>query len=237
MKGTALVTGSAKRIGRVIALSLAEKGYNVAIQYRSSRKDAEAVAREIEKKGRQSHPFVCDFNDMDDVATLIPRVFQRFPDCNLLINNASIFKRARMMETDQELFDKHFNANFKTPFFLSRDFASLCSKGHIINILDTKISGILIEYFVYTLTKKALYEFTKMAAKELGPAIRVNGVCPGLILPSAYRKKEDFEKMGKRIPLKRTGNPESIVSAIHFLVDNTFITGECIFVDGGEHLK
>jgi NAD(P)-dependent dehydrogenase (short-subunit alcohol dehydrogenase family) len=142
-----------------------------------------------------------------------------------------------MMETDSVFFDRHFNANFKAPFFLSRDFARQCDKGHIINILDTKISGILIEYFVYTLTKKALYEFTHMAAKELGPAIRVNGVCPGLILPSAYREKEDFEKMGQRVPLKRTGNTESVVSAIRFLINNTFITGECIFVDGGEHLK
>ena len=237
MKGTALVTGGARRIGRAIALSLVEEGYNVAIQYRSSRKYAEDVVREMENKGREAHAFACDFDDMEDVATLMPRVFQRFPDCNLLINNASLFEKARMMETDQALFDKHFNTNFKTPFFLSRDFAKQCTRGHIINILDTKISGILIEYFVYTLTKKALYEFTKMAAKELGPTIRVNGVCPGLILPSAHRKKEDFEKMGKRIPLKRTGNPESIVSAIHFLIDNTFITGECIFVDGGEHLK
>ena len=237
MKGTALITGGARRIGRAIALSLAGKEYNIALHYRTSKKDAETAASEIRSKGVECEIFQCDLSNSGKVATLIPRVFERFPDCNLLVNNASVFQRARLMETDEALFDRHFNTNLKAPFFLSRDFARHCRKGHIINILDTKISRILIEYFAYTLTKKALHEFTRMAAKELGPSIRVNGVSPGLILPSADLSSEDFEKMGDRVPLKTTGNPESVVSAIHFLIDNTFITGECIFVDGGEHLK
>jgi len=237
VKGAALITGGARRIGRAIVLSLAEKGFDVALHYRSSRSEAEEVAEAIKKIGRQCHLFRCDLNDMKDVSSLIPQVFKRFPDCNLLINNASIFKRARFTETDEPLFDRHFNINFKAPFFLSSDFAKHCSEGQIINILDTKVSRALIEYFVYTLTKKALSEFTRMAAKELGPRIRVNGICPGLILPSSELSEEDFQELGGRIPLQRTGSPESVVSAIHFLLDNTFITGETIFVDGGEHLK
>ena len=237
MKGTALITGGAKRIGRAIALSLAGKEYNIALHYRTSQQDAESAASDIRSKGVECELFQCDLSDSDKVATLIPRVFERCPDCSLLVNNASVFQRARLMETDEALFDRHFNTNLKAPFFLSRDFARLCRKGHIINILDTKISRTLVEYFAYTLTKKALFEFTRMAAKELGPSIRVNGVSPGLILPSADLGPEDFEKMGDRVPLKTTGNPASIVSAVHFLIDNTFITGECIFVDGGEHLK
>ena len=235
--GTALITGGAKRIGRAIALSLAEKGFHISLHYRSSRIEAEEVARNIEQKNVACQLFTCDFNDMEDLSTLIPRVFDRFPDCNLLVNNASIFEQARLLETDQNLFDRQFNTNVKAPFFLSRDFARHCNKGQIINILDTKISRTLVEYFAYTLTKKTLFEFTHMAAKELGPAIRVNGISPGLILPSAFRNREDFEKMGKSIPLKRTGSPASVVSAVHFLIDSSFITGECIFVDGGEHLK
>jgi NAD(P)-dependent dehydrogenase (short-subunit alcohol dehydrogenase family) len=237
MKGTALITGGARRIGRAIALSLVGRGYKIALHYHSSQQDAEKAASDIRSKGVDCELFQCDLSHSGKVATLIPRVFERFPDCNLLVNNASVFQRARLMETDEALFDRHFDTNFKAPFFLSRDFAQHCRKGHIINILDTKISRTLIEYFAYTLTKKALYEFTRMAAKELGPSIRVNGVSPGLILPSADLGPEDFKKMGDRVPLKTTGNPESIVSAIDFLIDNTFITGECIFVDGGEHLK
>lgn len=237
VKSTALVTGGAKRIGRAIVLSLAEKGFDVALHYSSSRSEAEEVAEAIKKIGRQCHLFRCDLNDMKDVSSLIPQVFKRFPDCRLLVNNASVFGRARFTETDEALFDHHFNVNFKAPFFLSRDFAEHCKEGQIINILDTKVSCILIDYFAYTLTKKALLEFTKMAAKELGPRIRVNGICPGLILPSSELSEEDFQELGGRIPLRRTGSPESVVSAIHFLIDNTFITGETIFVDGGEHLK
>ena len=236
MNGTALVTGGARRIGRSIALSLAEKGFRIALHYRSSLKEAKEVARNIEQKGMECHLFSCDFNDMVDVQTFIPKVFERFPDCNLLINNASQFERAHLMDTDVDLFDRHFNVNFKTPFLLSRDFARHCRKGQIINILDTKISSTLIEYFVYTLTKKSLFEFTKLAAKELGPRIRVNAVSPGLILPSALQSKEDFEKMGARIPLGRKGDTENVVATIHFFIENSFITGECIFVDGGEHL-
>lgn len=237
MKGTALITGGAKRIGRAVALSLAGRGNNIALHYHSSQDEAESAAASIRSKGVECELFQCDLSDPEDVATLIPKVFDRFSDCSLLINNASIFQRARLMETDEALFDRHFNTNFRAPFFLSRDFARRCRKGHIINILDTKVSRTLVEYFAYTLTKKALYELTCMAAKELGPSIRVNGVSPGLILPSVYLSPEEFKRMGEGVPLKTTGNPESVVSAIHFLIDNTFITGECIFVDGGEHLK
>lgn len=237
MNGTALVTGGARRIGRSIALSLAEKGYRIALHYRSSLKEAKEVARNIEHKGMECHLFSCDFNDMVDVLKLIPKVFERLPDCNLLINNASQFERARLMDTDLDLFDRHFNVNFKAPFLLSRDFARHCKEGQIINILDTKISRTPIEYFIYTLSKKSLFEFTKLAAKELGPRIRVNAVSPGLILPSALQSREDFEKMGARVPLRRKGDMENVVSAIHFFIENSFITGECIFVDGGEHLN
>lgn len=236
-KGTALITGGAKRIGRAIALSLADKGYSIALHYRSSRKEAETVAKEIRQRGALCDLFPCDFNDANDVSFLIPSVFKKFPDLNLLINNASIFKRAHLLETDFDLFDSHVNVNFKAPFFLSRDFAKCCSKGHIINILDTKISSTLVQYCIYTLTKKALFELTRMVAKELGPHIRVNGICPGLILPSSQQSDDAFKKMGLRIPLQRTGAPENVVSAVHFLIENAFITGECIFVDGGEHLK
>ena len=104
------------------------------------------------------------------------------------------------------------------------------------NLLDTRITQDSYHYFAYSLTKKALEAFTRMAARELGPRIRVNGVAPGLILPSADTEKEAFARMGERIPLKSTGKPEDVASAVLFLLENPFITGECVFVDGGEKL-
>jgi pteridine reductase len=233
----ALVTGGARRIGRAIALFLAEKGFDIALHYRSSEKEAKKVARIIEKKGNQCRLFYSNLNNMKEVISLIPSVIDQLPNLSLLVNNASIFSRANFMNTDQDLFDHHFNINFKAPFFLSQNFARHCKYGQIINILDTKISKALNEYFVYTLSKKTLFEFTKMTAKGLGPRIRINAIAPGLIFPSSGMSEKRFKEMGKWIPLQRTGSPQAVVSAIDFLLNNTYVTGECIFVDGGEHLK
>ncbi len=235
-KGTALITGGAKRIGRAVALKLAEHGFNIAIHYQSSQTEAESLRSKILDIGVGCDIFQCDFSDMDSVSTLIGRVFDVFPDCNLLINNASLFERAHLMETTPDFFERLMTVNLKTPVFLSKSFAERCQSGQIINLLDTKIEKELTPYFVYALTKKGLRDFTRMAAKELAPNIRVNGVAPGLILPSAENDPESFERMGGKIPLKRTGNPDDIVRAVMFLVENEFITGECIHVDGGEHI-
>lgn len=236
MNDVAIVTGGAKRIGRAIALMLARRGYDIILHYNASIDEAENTAKEIEASGRRCYLLSANFDDMTQVLTFIPHAYEISNNCNLLINSASIFERARLLDTDEDLFNRHFNVNFKTPFFLSRDFARFYKLGQIINILDTKISKNMIAYFAYTLTKKALYEFTKMAAKELAPNIRVNGIGPGLILPPPGQDESYLDEKSRSIPLNRKGNLESIESAISFLIDNDFITGECIFIDGGEHL-
>ena len=236
MKGAALVTGGARRIGRALVLSLAERGHDIALHYGNSEEDAQIVAEKIDNVGRKCHLFKSDFEKKEEVFALIPAVFEIFPDCNLLINNASIFEHASLMETDEQLYDRHFNINLKAPFFLSRDFARHCQEGQIINILDSKITQNVTDYFAYTLTKKVLLEFTRMAARELGPNIRVNGVCPGRILPPAGKDDVYLDQMSKALPLQRRGDLESITSAVSFLTEQRFITGEWIFVDGGEHL-
>lgn len=236
-RGTALITGGAKRIGKAIALALADLGFNIAIHYQSSESDAEAIQGQIQKLGKQCKRFRCNLNDAKEVNALIPAVADQMPDLSVLINNASIFERAGFFDTDEVLFDRHFNVNLRAPFFLSKEFAARVQNGQIINLLDTKITVELTSYFAYSLTKKALWEFTKMAAKELGPDIRVNGVAPGLILPSSDSSVEAFEKMGQKIPLRKTGGPDDIVKAVRYFIENDFITGEVIRVDGGEHLK
>lgn len=233
---SALITGGAKRLGQAIALSLAEKGYHIALHCHHSKNEAEKTAKKIKQHGVKCHIYLADLNQNDDMLSLIPNVLQDLPDLCLLINNASIFERGHLMDTDIDLFDRTWNINLKVPFFLSRDFADYRAKGHIINMLDTKISKPLLSYFIYSLSKITLSEFTKMAARELGPNIRVNGICPGLILPSKDTAQEAFVSMGSKIPLKGTGDPSRIVSAVHYLIENTFVTGETLFVDGGEHL-
>ncbi len=237
MKGTALITGGAKRIGRAITQSLAEAGYSIALHYNSSEEAARETQSLIENLNVKCTLFQANFADRSDVRNLISNVFDEFPDCNLLVNNASIFERGSLVETEEEQFDRHFDVNLRTPFFLSRDFARHCKQGHIVNIIDTKAARNVIQYFVYTLTKKALLEFTRMAAKELAPAIRVNGIAPGLILPPRGKGEDYLKELSSGVPLKRTGNPDFVVHALRFLLENEYVTGQCLFVDGGEHLK
>jgi len=135
-----------------------------------------------------------------------------------------------------DLFERHFNIHFKAPFFLTQAFAEGCSDGQIINILDTRVRGSDPRHAAYTLSKKALLELTRMAARELGPAVRVNAVAPGMILPPPGGVVDELERRSAGLPLKRIGDTANVVAAVLFLIDNPFVTGECVYVDGGEHL-
>lgn len=240
MGNSAFITGGAKRIGRSIALFLAQKGWNIALHYNRSERDAEKTLQEIETFGVECSLFKADLSDVRQVNNLAEKVILKYPDCSLLINNASIFKRAHFLDTDDDIFLKMFNINYYTPFILMQKFSQNAKKSnqqfHIINILDTKISRNHTPYFMYSLTKKSLADLTLMAARDLGPQVRVNGICPGLILPSADSDAEGFERMKENIPLKMTGNTDYITKAVEFLIENSFVTGEIIYIDGGEHL-
>jgi pteridine reductase len=236
MKKAALVTGGARRIGKAIAFALAEEGYDIALH--CSRSEAEAVrtAKAIQRGGRECEIFSCDLSNTAEAAGLVPAVRQRFPVCRLLVNNASVFERGTFMETDMVQFDRLMQVNLKAPFFLTQSFASHFKQGHVVNLCDAKIASAFISHFVYSLTKKTLFEFTRMAAKALGPDIRVNAVAPGMILPSREFGEADLIRLSRSIPLQRKGDVENVVSAILFLEKNSYITGECIFIDGGESL-
>ena len=235
-KGAALVTGGARRIGAAVSLALARSGYDVALHHLSSVEAAERVAGEIEGLGRRCRLFRCDLNDHRETANLVARVREHYSSLDVLVNNASIFERGTLADTGQDLLERHFNINFKAPFFLSQAFADGCAQGHIINILDTRVSRSDPYHAAYTLSKKALLELTRMAARELGPAIRVNGVSPGMILPPPGGVVDELERRSAGLPLKRIGDTDNVVAAVLFLLDNPFVTGECIYVDGGEHL-
>ncbi|MCY4442574.1 MAG: SDR family oxidoreductase [Deltaproteobacteria bacterium] len=235
-KGAALVTGGARRIGAAIARALAQDGYDIALHYRTSAESAEGIAEEIEGLGRRCRLFRCDLDRHEEMTGLIPGVREHFPRLNVLINNASIFEPGTLAGTGRDLFERHFNINFKAPFFLTQAFAEGCEHGQIINILDTRVSRSDQHHAAYTLSKKALLELTRMAARELGPAIRVNGVSPGMILPPPGGVVDELERRSAGLPLKRIGDTANLVAAVRFLLENPFITGECIYVDGGEHL-
>jgi NAD(P)-dependent dehydrogenase (short-subunit alcohol dehydrogenase family) len=236
MSKAALITGGGKRLGKAISLSLAERGYDIAIHYNHSDKEAQETADLILEKGRQCEIFQSNLSDISQVRSLIPTVFEVFPQCSILVNSASIFENIGFNDVTEEIFERDFKTNFKAPFFLSQDFSKGNNAELIINMLDMRINKIETEHFTYNLTKKALRDFTLMAAKALGPKIRVNGICPGPILPPPDKDIKYLEQIAKNTPLEKPGNPDYIITAVKYLLDNSFVTGQCLFVDGGQHL-
>ena len=156
---------------------------------------------------------------------------------NLLINNASVFEKSPIIKIDEKTFDKHFNVNFKVPFFMIREYANIVKKGNIINILDTKVrTNYAPNFTAYNLSKKNLMNFTKMAALDLAPLIRVNAIAPGAVLKSSHTSEEDFEKIIQKTPLKIKIDAKQIAVSMKYILENPNLTGQILFCDNGSHL-
>jgi len=235
-KGSVLVTGAAKRIGKAISLSLSSHGFNIALHYNHSSREAKKLSEEIRNKGVRCELFCCNLSDKKQTNELVSNVHKKFSDLNVLINNASIFEPSTIKSSSVDILRRHFAVNFDAPFILTSQFAKKCRKGHIINILDTHVAQNTTQHSTYLLSKKALGNLTQLSAVELAPHIRVNAVAPGLILPPEQESEDYLERLSKKIPLQKRGDVDQIAYAIHFLLNNPYITGETIFVDGGEHL-
>jgi NAD(P)-dependent dehydrogenase (short-subunit alcohol dehydrogenase family) len=158
------------------------------------------------------------------------------PGLSLLINNASIFERADIKSTDAGFLARHLAINLQAPFLLTRDFARHCKKGSIINLLDAKLDKHIFNYAAYYLTKTGLAELTRLAAREFGPRIRVNGIAPGPILPAAGETRRSLVEKARALPLQRPGSVRDICAAVEFLLKNDYLTGQILYIDGGQNL-
>lgn len=238
MAQTVLITGAAKRIGKALSLHLGARGWNIAIHYNSSQEEAVTLQEELKSlyANQQFDIFKADLNYADEVEKLIPQVMESMHRIDLLINNASVFDRCTLSETDTELFNREMNINFRAPFILSRDFIMHCGKGAIINFVDTKITNNKSNYAAYTLSKKALWEMTKMMALEVGPSIRVNAIAPGLTLAPEEKNEEYLWKMAAHIAMKRPGGLQPVLKSLDYILENDYLTGQLLFCDGGENL-
>lgn len=238
MKKTAFITGAAKRVGKVMVLHLASQGWNIALHYNSSAKEAEMLQDELNSSFplQQFELFKADLNDVPEVEKLIPQVLQTMQNIDLLINNASVFDRGNFLHTDTGLLDRQMNVNFRAPFILTRDFARLVKKGLIVNFVDTRIVNNKSNFAAYSLSKKALWELTKMAALELGPAIRINAIAPGLTLSPEDQDDNYLWKLAGNIAMKRPGGLLPVLKSLDYILDNDYLTGQLLFCDGGENL-
>jgi len=231
-----LVTGGARRIGRAVALSLAADGYDIALHYNASAADALKTAAAIRKLGVECDIFSADLRDTVDTEALLCGVLRRFSRLAVLVNSASIFRPSGLGNDGLKLLDENLAIHVRAPWVLSAGFVKAVKAGVIINFLDTKISGNMTAFGAYLLSKKALSELTKMQAVAFAPRVRVNAVAPGLILAPEGKGAGYLRQRARSIPLKRPGAVKDITQAVRFLVTSDYVTGQTVFVDGGEHL-
>lgn len=233
---TALITGSAKRIGKELALHLAKQSWNLALHYNTSKEDA-MVLRDYLKAiypKQVFKVFCCDLSDKPE--SLIDEIHKEFGQIDLLVNNASVYSPGLIKETSSELLDEQMNINFKAPFILMRDYANICKKGLIVNFLDTRISKFSSDFAAYSLSKVALSHLTQMGALEFGPDIRVNGIAPGSTIAPLGADEDYLEDRAAVTPMKEPGGMQAILKSLDYILDNNNLTGQILFCDGGEQL-
>ena len=235
----ALITGSSKRIGRETAVELARRGARVAIHYRSDESGARETLRLAREAGGSGELFRAELTDAGELDRMFTELEARLGGLHILVNNASAFDAASFDESTPELWDAQMDSNARAPLFVAQRAARLLraqEQGKIINLVDTAGEIIWPGYLAYSVSKAALIAVNKGLAKALAPNIQVNGVAPGPVLFPEYYTQDQKRLAVERTLLKRAGSARDIVNAIVFLIENDYITGEVIHVDGGRHL-
>ena len=245
----AIVTGAGKRIGRMIALYLADRGFDVAVHYARSREGAETVCAEIEARGRKSVPLRADLTDEEQVQPLLEDAAQALGGpITCLVNNASIFEYDNFDTATRKSWDRHLESNLRAPFLLTQkmaaqplepmidDFGEPVATGLVVNMIDQRVRKLTPEFATYTIAKMGLWAMTRTAAQALAPAIRVNGIGPGPTLRGGRQSEEHFVRQRASTVSGRGSNPGDICAAIGYLLDAPAVTGQLLCVDGGQHL-
>lgn len=235
-RGTALVTGGPRRIGRELVRACATAGYDVAVHCRREDDDARAAVAEVRALGREAAAFACDLADEGAVSGLIARVVAALSPVTLLVNCASLFRNDAFHQLERNSWDEHLDINLRAPLVLSRDMAAQGLQGQVVHILDQRVLAPGPDYFSYTLSKAALWSATRMMAIELAPRIRVNAIGPGPVLANPDQSPADFEAEAASTPLGRAVDPADIGRALTYLIGAASVTGQMIAVDGGQHL-
>jgi len=236
-----LITGAAKRVGAQVARTLHGAGYDVALHYRHSRAEMDALIAELEAARRNSTLTVqAELADVDALGGIVEKCTSRFARLDAIVNNASAFFPTPVGEATPKQWDELFASNARAPFFLAQAAAPTLktAQGCIVNIVDIYAERALAKHPIYTMAKAALTAMTRSLARDLAPDVRVNGVAPGAILwPDNGATYTNQEELLARTPLKRAGTPDEIAKAVLFLIrDATFTTGEILKIDGGRSL-
>lgn len=237
---TALVTGAGIRIGKAIALCLADNGYDVALHYRSSRAQADGVAAEIQKKNVKAVALQADLSVEAEHSALIGAAAKALGPITLLINSASVFEADDIKTMSRESWDLHMETNLRAPLKLTQDFAAQAPAGannSVVNIIDQRVKKLTPQFLSYTASKAALMTVTVTLAQALGPqGIRVNAVGPGPTLKNPRQSDDDWRRQNAATILGHGADPTDITEAVMYLATAKAVTGQMIAVDGGQHL-
>ena len=240
-----LVTGSAKRLGREIALALARDGWDLALHTRTATSDAEALKHEIQALGRNACCVHGDLRHAAQVEALFSEAIRTLPQLCAVVNNASEFSFDRPEQASASLLISHYQSNVIAPVLLMQRLHAHLNPHHhagddplgvVINLLDQKLVNPNPDFFSYTLSKSALLEATRLAAMALAPVLRVVGLAPGITLPSADQTPEEFKTTHTMTPLGASSRPSEVADAVVWLAKARAVTGTMLLVDGGQHL-
>ena len=234
-RGWALVTGAARRIGRTLALTAAEAGYDVVVHHHHSPEDAAETVCQVEALGRRALAVAFELGAQD----LKPLIGAAPGPLTLLVNCASLFDDDRIRTLTPQSWDAANAANLRAPVLLSQAFAAALPAGRqglIVSIIDQRVLRPTPQFFSYAVSKAALWAATPMMAQDLAPQIRVNAIAPGPTLRSIHQSPADFAAESAAVPLGHGPTPDEIGQALAYLIDASSVTGQMIAVDGGQHL-
>jgi NAD(P)-dependent dehydrogenase (short-subunit alcohol dehydrogenase family) len=236
----ALVTGAARRLGRAMALALAERGAELVIHYRESEAEALEVLAQLRRLGGKPVAVQGDLAVPSDVDRIVQAALAAFGRIEILVNSASVFPRTPLGTVADAEWDRILAVNLKAPFFLAQGAAAEMrrqGRGKIINIADIGGAAIWVDYLPYSIAKAGLLALTRGLAKALAPAVQVNAIAPGTVLPPDGTTEDERRRAIARVPLGRLGAPEDVVRALLYLIESDFVTGEVLTVDGGQRLR
>jgi NAD(P)-dependent dehydrogenase (short-subunit alcohol dehydrogenase family) len=235
----ALVTGAGRRIGREIALGMAQAGWDVAVHYRSSQAEAEEVVQAIRALGRRAVALQADLTNEHAVRLLPRETVHLLGGLDCIVNNASLFEYDKPEAFSPALLASHMQCNLAAPLLLAQELHALTPEGGqavVINLLDQKLYNLNPDFLSYTLSKSALHTATTMLAQALAPKLRVVGVAPGITMVSGDQSDDGFERAHTVTPLGRSSTPQDIVDAVCYAANARALTGTTLLVDGGQHL-
>jgi NAD(P)-dependent dehydrogenase (short-subunit alcohol dehydrogenase family) len=236
---TVLVTGAGRRLGRAIALDLAQSGWRVGVHYSTSAAEASRLVGEIEAMGGQAAMLQADLARLEDLVPLIGSCTESLGPPTCLINNAACFEWDSVESLDAATWAMHLDVNLRAPVFLTQAFARALPahvSGNVINVIDQKVWRLDPDYFSYTIAKSALWTATQTLAQALAPRTRVNAIAPGPVLPARDQTEAEFAEECRSTLLKRAVSTDDVTRAVRFLLETPSITGQMIALDGGQHL-